>query len=170
MAVAYANSWRGVFIFDDQQSIGDNPTIQHLTALGTVLSPPGDGATVQGRPVLNLSFAVNYAMGGLNVIGYHAVNLAIHLGACLALFGLVRRTVKSDGIAFSVALLWAVHPLQTESVTYIVQRAESLASLFYLLTLYGFVRAVEVELARPSTLRVCERSRSTWPAGSSDSG
>ena len=178
IAAVYANSWRGVWVFDDQQSIGDNPTIRHLCALGTVLSPPGEGATVQGRPILNLSFAVNYALGGLNPLGYHAVNLAIHLASCLALFGLVRGTVKSDGIAFAVAFLWALHPLQTESVTYIVQRAESLASLFYLLTLYCFVRAMAEEPLVERGLRArllqplsgpqsdyaqrARRSRSTW--------
>jgi prepilin-type N-terminal cleavage/methylation domain-containing protein len=142
-AAAYANSWRGTWVFDDQQSIQDNPTIRRLFSLGKVLAPPGDGATVQGRPVLNLSLAFNYAIGALNPLGYHAVNWAIHLAASLVLFGLVRRTLKSDGIAFASALLWVLHPLQTESVTYIIQRAESLGSLFYLLTLYFFVRWVE---------------------------
>jgi tetratricopeptide (TPR) repeat protein len=134
--LAYSNSWRGTFIFDDQQSIADNPSIRRLFSLGQVFFPPGDGATVQGRPLLNLSLAINYALGGLNPAGYHAVNLAIHLGASLVLFGLIRRTLQADGIAFAAALLWALHPLQTESVTYIIQRAESLAGLFYLLTLY----------------------------------
>ena len=87
-----------------------------------------------------------------NVRGYHAFNLAIHLAAALTLFGIVRRTLLSPrlrdrfgraatALAFSVALLWAVHPLHTESVTYIVQRVESLMGLFYLLTLYCAIRA-----------------------------
>jgi tetratricopeptide (TPR) repeat protein len=89
-----------------------------------------------------------------NIWGYHAVNLGIHLLAALALFGVVRRTLHSsrfgaqfDGdaswLAFLVALLWSVHPLQTESVTYIVQRVESLMGLFFLLTLYCSIRASE---------------------------
>ena len=104
-----------------------------------------------GRPVPNLSLAVNYAIGGLNVEGYHVVNLAIHILAALALFGLVRRTLllpalverfgsASTGLALAVALVWALHPLQTESVTYIIQRAEALVGLFYLLTLYCLLR------------------------------
>jgi Tfp pilus assembly protein PilF len=87
-----------------------------------------------------------------NVWGYHAVNLGIHVFATLALFGIVRRTLQSarlrprfegdeSWLAFLVALLWAVHPLQTESVTYIVQRVESLMGLFFLLTLYCSIRA-----------------------------
>ena len=87
-----------------------------------------------------------------NVWGYHALNLAIHLAAGLTLFGVVRRTLltprwrgrfdrAAPWLAFVVAALWLVHPLQTESVTYIVQRVESLAGLFYLLTLYAAIRA-----------------------------
>jgi len=91
-----------------------------------------------------------------NVWGYHAVNLGIHILAALTLFGIVRRTLASPSftsideldarwLAFGVALIWAVHPLQTESVTYIVQRVESLAGLFILLTLYCAIRAGEAD-------------------------
>src|SRR6185295_19273401 len=104
------------------------------------------------------------------VFGYHALNLAIHLSAALVLFGLVRRAfggpvlrekfppiagpsgpgLEMDPaglLALAVALLWAVHPLQTGAVTYIAQRAESLCALFYLLTLWCLARGAES--ARP---------------------
>ena len=152
-------------------SIVDNPSIRHLGAIGRVLSPPAsEGSSVAGRPLVNLSLAVNYAWGGLDVRGYHTVNLVIHVLAALTLFGIVRRTLvrslmpafafgpvpvgsgeneigsalRADRVplllAFFVALLWTLHPLQTESVTFVVQRTESLMGLFYLLTLYGFIR------------------------------
>ncbi|HEX3728296.1 MAG TPA: tetratricopeptide repeat protein, partial [Opitutaceae bacterium] len=106
-----------------------------------VLRPSAEGGlTVGGRPLVNLSLALNYAAGGLHPEGYHALNLAVHLLAGLALFGLMRRTLDSLGAGLAVALLWTVHPLQTEAVSYIVQRTESLMALFYLLTLYAFVR------------------------------
>jgi hypothetical protein len=89
---AYANSFSGPFVFDDGGSIVDNPTIRHLAQLGSVLRPPAGGLTVSGRPVLNLTLALNYAVGGTTVGGYHAVNLAIHLLAGLTLFGIARRT------------------------------------------------------------------------------
>ena len=126
---------------------------------------------------MNFSLAVNYAIGGLNVRGYHATNLAIHLAAALLLFGLLRRTfllpamrerlgAAATPLALAVALLWAVHPLQTESVTYVVQRAESLVGLFYLLTLYGLVRGATA--ARPlGWYAVC---RAGLPAGDGDQG
>lgn len=140
--VAYGNSLRVPLIYDDSGSIAQNPSIRHLS---TALTPPPGGMPVSGRPVVNLSFAVNYALGGLDVRGYHAVNLLIHVLAGLALFGIVRRTVrleqpKSVCFALAVALVWIAHPLQTESVTYLSQRAESLMGLFYLVTMYCFIR------------------------------
>ena len=148
---AYANSFSSPFIFDDDNSILENPTIRSLQSLGTVLLPPCNGETVSGRPVLNLSLAINYALGGTRPWGYHATNLAIHLLNGLLLWSILRRTFQlpvlrsrlgdaSTALALAVALLWVLHPLQTESVTYIIQRAESLASLFYLLALYGVLR------------------------------
>jgi len=156
---AYHNSFSGALVLDDSSSILGNPTIRHLWPLSGPLSPPhGDGLTVEGRPVLNLSLALNYAISGTKVWSYHAVNLAIHILAGLTLFGIVRRTIDSSTgfqpvssnahglkahatfLALSIALLWTLHPLQTESVTYLIQRAESLMGLFYLLTLYCFIR------------------------------
>jgi len=151
-AAAYANSFGGAFQFDDIPAIVDNPTLHHLWPPSAPLTPPTGALTVSGRPLLNLSFALNYAISAYRTWSYHALNLAIHIAAALTLFGIVRRTladrdeplrrgVAADGKALVIALIWAVHPLTSESVTYIVQRAESLASLLYLLTLYGFIRS-----------------------------
>ena len=136
---AYANSLHGPLVFDDLTSIGDDASIRHLW-------PPWAPLKESTRPTAAWTFAVNYALGGLRVEGYHAVNLLIHLSAGLVLLGVARRTLKpyfasSDWLALAIALLWTVHPLQTEAVTYIVQRQEALMGLFYLLTLYGFIRA-----------------------------
>ncbi len=168
---AYHNTFGVPLLFDDVKSVGDNPAIVHLWPIWDVLDPTGGyGFTFSGRPVLNLSLALCYAVSGTNVWSYHAFNLLIHVLAGLTLFGIVRRTLQGAGrtesgegksgslspapfplvlgdhatsVAFAVAALWTLHPLQTESVTYIIQRAESLMGLFFLLTLYGFIRAVE---------------------------
>ena len=151
---AYANSFAAPFVFDDVKSITQNPTIRHLWPLSDVLSPPNFVTGAAGRPIVNLSLAVNYALGGFNVTGYHVLNTAIHALAGLVLFGIVRRTLRRPlllerfgtaalPLALAVALVWVLHPLQTESVTCVVQRTESLMGLFYLLTLYGFIRSVE---------------------------
>ena len=151
---AYANSFSTPFVFDDLKTINQNPTIRHLWPLADVLAAPSYVGSAAGRPIVNLSLAINYAIGGLNPKGYHVTNLLIHALAGLALFGIVRRTLLRPGLrehfggaavplALAVALMWVLHPLQTESVTFVVQRSESLMGLFYLLTFYGFVRAVE---------------------------
>ena len=152
--IAYQNSFSGPFIFDDTMAITDNPTIRDLGRMGDVLSPPTAGSA-GSRPLINLSLALNYAVSGLDPWSYHLFNLVIHALAGLALFGIVRRTLLrlgprgevdpgrvSDATlwAFAVALLWTVHPLQTESVTFVIQRTESLMGLLYLLTLYCSMR------------------------------
>jgi protein O-mannosyl-transferase len=179
---AYHNSLRGEFMFDDQSWVIDNPSIRHLWPLAKVLFP-ADPEHVGGRPVVSLTLALNYHFGELEVWGYHALNLGIHVLAALALFGIVRRTLRlrrpavawasvhaaqrtadsrgmkptlpptSDLLALAVALLWLVHPLQTESVAYVIQRAESLVGLFYLLTLYAVIRGATAG---------ADHSRSRW--------
>jgi tetratricopeptide (TPR) repeat protein len=157
---AYSNSFRGSLVFDDLPAIMENSTIRQMS---TALSPPNN-ATVAGRPLVNLTLAANYAWGGTDPWGYHLVNLTIHLSAALILFDLARRTPSaafpppspqpsSEGrgricrtplaVAFAGALWWAVHPLQTESVTYVVQRAESLCGLLYLTVLYCLLRGAQ---------------------------
>lgn len=151
---AYSNTFYVPFLLDDTASIVDNSSLRQLWPPGTVLSPPAQ-AGVGGRPVANLTFALNFALGGLDVRGYHAVNLAIHVAAALALFGLVRRSLElpllqpwreqtrtsPTRLACLIALAWALHPLQTEAVTYLSQRTEALMGCFYLTTLYCLVRS-----------------------------
>jgi len=142
--VVYLNSFSGVMLFDDERHIVTNELIRSL-------SPLSEHLVGWRRPAISLSLAVNYAIGGLDVWGYHAFNLAVHLLAALTFFGLVRGTLRlrqfaprwsgaATGVALATALLWVVHPLNTQSVTYIIQRCESLMGLFYLLTLYCVLR------------------------------
>jgi Flp pilus assembly protein TadD len=148
---AFHNSLHGPFIFDDIPSIQENRHIRHLLPINVAMTAP-PGTTVTGRPVVCLTLALNYAVGGLNVWGYHAFNLAIHLISALVLFGILRRTFEGERLrerfgahavwlAGAIALVWEIHPLQTESVTYVVQRTELLMGLFLLLTLYCVLRS-----------------------------
>ncbi len=146
----YANSLGGTWIFDDLASVLNNPSLRDWR---TAFSPPAGGLTVSGRPLLNASFAASYALSGPAPWGHHALNLLIHSLAGLTLLGLVRRTLLLPSLAsrwgpsalplaFFTSLLWTLHPLQTESVTYLVQRAESLMGLWFLLTLYATARSL----------------------------
>lgn len=149
--LAYANTFEAPFVFDDVPAVVENTSIRDLSALSTVLSPQQQGGlTVSGRPLVNLSLAVNHALTGQQVWSYHVFNLVVHLAAGLVLYDLVGRTIKrlpwrrhGESVAFLSAALWLLHPLQTESVTYVVQRAESMAALCYLITLDGFVWMIE---------------------------
>ncbi len=144
---AYRSSLDAPFLFDDTPAIVANESIRHLWPPGPALSPPADGSGVSGRPLVNLSLAVNYAFGRLTVRGYHVMNLTLHLLATLVLWGVLRRTWRrlrpdeAELPAWSSTLLWTVHPLLTESVTCVVQRNEVMGGLFYLLTLYCFIRS-----------------------------
>ena len=148
--LAYSNTFRVPFIFDDQNAIVRNLHIRSLW-------PPWDAMITQaqtpvaGRPIVNLSLAINYAISGLHPWSYHAFNLIIHILNALLLFGIVCRTLdhgktdsgetnSNEAAAFAIALIWLVHPLLTESVTYVVQRTELLMALFFLLTLYCVIR------------------------------
>ena len=102
------------------------------------------------RPVSNLSFALNYYLHGQNVVGYHAVNILIHILSGLFLFHFVKITLALpslgyDGpngrwIAFFTAFIWLAHPVQTQSITYIVQRMNSMAAMFYILSILLYAK------------------------------
>ncbi len=141
----YSNTFTAPFVFDDIQNIVENSAIHDLSHL----LPPG--ALSPTRHVGYASFALNYAIGTEDVRGYHLVNVLIHLAAsllvyCLALLLFGGRCAASDRsrrrfAALFAALLFACHPLQTEAVTYIVQRFASLAALFYLLSMMLYLQA-----------------------------
>ncbi|TWT45424.1 cellulose synthase subunit BcsC [Phycisphaerae bacterium RAS1] len=147
VVAAFGNGIRGRFVFDDIEAIVENPSIRRLSDLRTVLSPPVD-TTVAGRPLVNLSLAINFAIGKLDPTSYHVANIAIHAAAALLLFGILRRMLKllDSGAtawpALAMALIWEVHPLHTESVTYVSTRTESLMGMLLLATLYCSLRAM----------------------------
>ncbi len=150
----YWQTLRSPFVFDDLPGIVENPHIRTLLPLSRSLGAP-DGSGASGRPVVALSLALNYALGGLDVRGYRLTNLAVHALCGAVLLGLVRRTLpglgqdrrRADGIAWTCALLWLVHPLQTDALNHVIYRNESLAALFFLSTLYGVARAAESQRA-----------------------
>ena len=148
--LVYANTFQVPFLFDDYSSILDNPVIKDTA---NFLSRP-DGYRFNPRRFIGyLSFALNYRFGGLDVTGYHLVNLAIHLTNGLLVYTLTRLTLRTprlagsllvprEGIlALTASLLFVVHPVATQAVTYIAQRFASLATLFYLLALVWYVSA-----------------------------
>ena len=146
--LTYANGVANPFLFDDDAAIVQNASI---TAVASALAPPANTA-VAGRPLVNVTFALNYRAGGLDPSGYRVVNLGVHVACALLVFGIVRRTLQRAyaaapapidlrDLACATALLFAVHPLTSEVVDYVTQRTEGLMALCYLLTVYAAIRA-----------------------------
>ena len=146
---AYANSFQAPFTFDDIRWISENRLIRSLDAY---LFDWSGYRALPNRYVGNLTLALNYRLGQLDVAGYHAFNLAVHVGSALLVYALVIATFQtprlrasalapsSRAIAFTAAALFVAHPLQTQAVTYVIQRLTSLATFFYLATVVQYAR------------------------------
>ena len=144
--VAYARSFTGEFQFDDHSQILDNPAVRDATWRGVLA-----WGTTRLIPLLTL--AANYRLGGDDPIGYHAVNLIIHLLVAYVVYRLVfelcqtprlRRSWMAERplpLALAAALIVACHPIQVQAVTYVVQRMSTIAALFYLASVLWYVRA-----------------------------
>ena len=97
--IAYSNSFAGPFIFDDPANVTDNTKIRHLWPVWETMRAPLEAVGMAGRPVAQLSLAINYAIHGLGVVGYHVGNLVLHVTTALVLFGVVRRTLTMPALA-----------------------------------------------------------------------
>jgi tetratricopeptide (TPR) repeat protein len=148
--LVYSNTFHGPIQWDGVPHIIDNPLIKDI---GNFISSIRGYQSNPRRFIGFLSFALNYHFGGLDVIGYHVVNLMIHLANALLVYAIVILTFKtpfmrqsrpsspSPGyIAFFSSLLFVSHPLQTQAVTYVIQRFTSLAAFFYLLSLIMYIK------------------------------
>ncbi len=156
--ICYSNVISGELQFDDDGFINEmNPLLKdpfHYIH-GNVVKLLFSG----GRSVTNFTFALNYSLGGLSVHGYHITNMVIHLLVTLMLYVFIRSLFRVESVARSfnargewlalfIAGIFAIHPLQTESVSYIIQRSEMLSSLFYLAILYCLLRSLQLKGAR----------------------
>lgn len=149
----YFHSLKAPFIFDDWTNIVQNPDIKSWDHLPQKLLYRTDrilpNRNLPQRPVVFLSFTFNYALGEQNPLGYHLFNVFLHSVTTLLIFILTRKvffySMGDSGLFYplSVALIFALHPLQTEVVTYISNRSDGLAAFFYLLSLLLFVKAFE---------------------------
>ncbi len=156
LVAVYGPSLNTPFIFDDEESILENQSIVKLWPLiGDArhpgpLNPPSQHSTA-GRPLANLSLAINYRLAEYDPFGYHLFNVIVHFLSALLVGAIVRRMLQLDffqgrfdragpWLALLAMLLWALHPLQIEAVIYITQRTELLVGFFYLATFYASLR------------------------------
>lgn len=157
-AILYSNTLNAGFIFDDYQYILEDPAVRMAEFTTENLSHAALNGKPRHRLLPNMSFAVNYYFGGYNVVGYHLVNIVLHFLTGVFLFFFIRITLGIDirqksskiyteqgfinsvnSIALFASCLWLVHPLQTQAVTYIVQRMTSMAVMFYILSLLLYI-------------------------------
>ena len=151
-AISYANVVSAPAVLDDAATLFENQHIRQLWHPAVLF--PDRELPVAGRPIVNLSFALDYAVHGFDLAGYRIVNIAIHLLCALVACALIQRSLERFGagwrrrgsafmLAFAATLLWVAHPLNSEVIGYLTQRTESLMALFYLLTMYVSMRALD---------------------------
>ena len=191
----YANTLRAPYLFDDEINIAQNPHIRLQDLSFKNLLKAGFESPASNRPVANISFGLNYYVGGSDVFGYHLVNIIIHMTTGLLLFFLMKTTLQLSGwtggdfsalkaadggsepargwrsldasvVSFWAAALWLVHPVQTQSVTYIVQRMNSMAALFFVLSLLLYVQGRISQKRRSDSLRPLSIPPAVWFGGS----
>ena len=149
---SYSNTLNVPFVFDDIDNIPNNKAIRAADLSLESLKTAALQSPASRRWLPNISFALNYYIDGLKVRGFHIANMAIHAFNGIILYLLFLKTLKLPGlqekyssysreIALLAALIWVAHPLQTNAVTYIVQRMTSLSCLFYLTALLFFVQS-----------------------------
>ena len=138
--LVYLNSLQGGFIFDDLHLIAENRIIKSFKNIPQILGFTG-GEPLQ-RPVRHLSYMIDYQFTGLNPIGYHISNILFHVLTCLLVFFLARRLLGRERVfpAFVAALIFAVHPVHTDAVSYISGRRDILSTLFFFLGFLFFLK------------------------------
>ncbi len=156
--IIYSNTLSSPFILDDFHNIVDNYYLRIDSLDFQQLINAAFKSASKNRPVANISFALNYYLGKYDALGYHIVNITIHLinGILVYFLSLImfkqindnvnQRTIKFNSISIPLmslfaALIFVTHPIQTQSVTYIVQRMTSMAAMFYLLSLLLYIHA-----------------------------
>lgn len=150
--LCYSNTFYGPFVFDDAQNIVDLKGVHLDSFSSNNLAALGQAIGEKGRPVAMISFALNYYFGQLNPFGYHLVNFLIHLFTAISVYFLLKLTLNLPSLqerygkhaqeaALLTSLLFVAHPIQTQAVSYIVQRMASMVALFYLLALYCYAKA-----------------------------
>jgi tetratricopeptide (TPR) repeat protein len=149
--LVYANSFGGEFVYDDLRQIAGNVLIQDSGLVGKALTSDvwafkSDGTVAASnywRPTFTAWCILNFRLFGLDPQGWHVLNVILHIGVCLLSFMLLRKWEISGLIAFSITLIYAVHPIHSESVTWISGSPDLLFGLFFLSSLWFVEKARE---------------------------
>ena len=136
--VAYCNSLPNEFVWDDVSSVQINKHITSASYIPTIFKSDfhhsGRGQGNFYRPLLTLSFMMDYAVWELDPKGYHFTNMLMHIGVALLVFAVMKGVFEKVTVALAAALLFVVHPIHTQAVTYVSGRGDMLTNLFILLS------------------------------------
>lgn len=147
--LAYLPSLTGGFVFDDQSLVRDNRYIREFHSLSSYLAQEdgivgeedkGELHTGYYRPLINITYSLDFKLWGLEAAGFRLTNLILHLLTCFLLYEVILLLTGPSPWAFWVTLLFSLHPVQTEAVSLIVSRNNILSTMFCLLSLYGYGR------------------------------
>ena len=154
VVAVYSHVLQGPFVFDDKPNILENPYIQITDLKPKTLLQAAFKSPIPRRPIANITFALNYYFDGYNPIGYHVINIIIHIINGILLFVIIRETLWLQNyqyitlVAALIALSWLLHPIQTQSISYIVQRMNCIAAMFYMLALLMYMNYKQKLLRR----------------------
>jgi protein O-mannosyl-transferase len=142
--IAYGNTLKNDFVWDDELLVKDNIYIRDWSRLSGIFRGDfGSGYSTKGclyRPLQMVTYSADYSLWGLNPAGYHLTNLLLHILAALALFWCVRVIFDDLLLSFLTSIFFVAHPVHTEAVAYISGRADSLAAIFMLLCMVFYCR------------------------------
>jgi tetratricopeptide (TPR) repeat protein len=148
--LVYGNTLEAPFYLDDAVNIVENPFVRLTDLSSENLVRSGFESPCSNRPLPNISFGLNYLIDRYNPTGYHIFNIIVHIVNGILLYFFTKTTLRvnagdpehtcSEILAFFAALIWLVHPLQTQSVTYVVQRMNSMAAMFYMASLLWYTK------------------------------
>jgi hypothetical protein len=151
VAIVYIPTFGGEFILDDNPLIKNNSYIKEAHSFFSYLAQEdgitdatrgaGNYHTNYYRPLINLSYRIDYKIWSMRAPGFRATNLILHLLTSLVLYHLIVLFVNNQKAALLAALLFAVHPVNTESVSWITSRNNILVTLFSLLSFYFYLKA-----------------------------
>jgi len=146
----YRVSLEGGFVLDDKNNIANNPYVQVTSLTAKSLADAASKSVLPTRPIANISFGLNYFFHGYTVKGFHLVNILLHIASGIILFFFIRaflglprvrrRYGPLEWVPLGTAVLWLLHPVETQTVNYIVQRMTLLAALFYILSFFLFIK------------------------------
>lgn len=170
VGLVYSNSLNAIWALDDEPNILQNPEVHigdlHpltlLRACFSPLHPDENGRPGLNRPLSNLSLALNWYFGKNSPVGYRIVNIIIHQLNALFLFLIIRGLLQTpnmagryrgqeNSIALAATAMWALNPIQTQAVVYVVQRMASMSCLFYLVAIWGYMQARAAEVGKNIT-------------------